>query len=47
MPLGYGRTQGSAWACRGVNPLELMEERHDPLTGLAQTGGTAVKVYRA
>jgi anaerobic selenocysteine-containing dehydrogenase len=47
MPLGYGRTQGSAWACRGVNPLELMEEQNDPLTGLAQTGGTAVKVYRA
>ncbi len=47
MPLGYGHTQGSTWACRGANPLDIITEQHDPLTGLAQTGSTAVRVYRA
>jgi anaerobic selenocysteine-containing dehydrogenase len=47
LPLGYGRTAGSAWACRGANPLQIVEEQYDSLTGLPQTGGTYVKVYRA
>ncbi|MFB3917528.1 MAG: molybdopterin-dependent oxidoreductase [Terriglobales bacterium] len=47
LPLGYGHTAGSAWACRGVNPLTLIEEQLDPVSGLPQTATTYVKVYRA
>jgi len=47
LPLGYGRTSGSRWACRGINPLRLIEESFDPVAGLPQTGGTFVKVYRS
>lgn len=47
LPLGYGRRNGSAWACRGVNPMDIVEARHDPLTGIPQTDATYVKVYRA
>ncbi|MEK7409368.1 MAG: molybdopterin-dependent oxidoreductase [Acidobacteriota bacterium] len=47
MPLGYGHTSGSRWACRGANPLLLIEPHYDPVAGLPQTSGTYVKVYRS
>ena len=47
LPLGYGHTAGPDWSCRGANPLGLLEERLDPVAGLPQVVGTAVKVYRA
>lgn len=47
LPLGYGHAAGSPWACRGVNPLSLVEEQYDPVAGLCQTTGTYVKVYRS
>ncbi len=47
LPLGYGHTAGSNWARRGVNPLNLIEEQYDPVTGLPQTSSTYVKVYRS
>jgi hypothetical protein len=47
LPLGYGHKSGSEWACRGANPLEIVEEQPDRLTGLASAHGTYVKVYRA
>jgi molybdopterin-containing oxidoreductase family iron-sulfur binding subunit len=47
LPLGYGHTAGSPWACRGVNPLALVEEQREPVAGLPQTASTFVKVYRA
>ncbi len=46
LPLGFGHTAGSPWACRGANPLELCEESYDPLTGMARASGTYVKVYK-
>ena len=46
LPLGYGHTEGSPWGRRGVNPLHLLEERYEPLAGIAQTDRTYVKVYR-
>lgn len=45
LPLGYGRTQGSDWGRRGVNPLSLIEARREPLAGLWQTSQTYVRVY--
>ncbi|MFQ5723010.1 MAG: molybdopterin-dependent oxidoreductase [Terriglobia bacterium] len=45
LPLGYGRTQGSEWARRGVNPLSLIEGQPEPLAGLWQTSQTYVRVY--
>ena len=45
LPLGYGHTAGSSWARRGVNPLDLIEERYDPVAGLPQTSGCYVRVY--
>ncbi|MBI3667558.1 MAG: molybdopterin-dependent oxidoreductase [Acidobacteria bacterium] len=47
LPLGYGHTEGSRWGRRGVNPMALLDERYDPVAGLAQTSGTHVKVYRS
>lgn len=47
LPLGYGHTIGSAWACRGVNPLQIVQPKDDPLTGISQADATWVKVYRA
>jgi anaerobic selenocysteine-containing dehydrogenase len=47
LPLGYGHTEGSEWAQRGVNPLSLLEEDYDPVAGLPQTNSTYVKVYRS
>lgn len=47
LPLGYGQRKGAPWACRGLNPLDLVEEQYDPLAGLPQTSGTYVKVYRS
>ena len=47
LPLGYGHTVGSPWGQRGVNPMTLLEERYDPVAGLAQTDATYVKVYRS
>ncbi len=46
MPLGYGRTEGGAWASRGASPLALLETRFDPVAGLPQIFSTYVKVYR-
>lgn len=45
LPLGYGRTQGSSWACRGVNPMDLLVSAHDP-NSLLQDAKTFVRVYR-
>ncbi len=47
LPLGYGRRIGCTWACRGANPLEIVDAKDDPLTGIPQTDATYVKVYRA
>jgi anaerobic selenocysteine-containing dehydrogenase len=47
LPLGYGHKSGSEWACRGVNPLEIVEGQPDQVTGLPSAHGTYVKVYRA
>ena len=47
LPLGYGHTRGSAWACRGASLQGLLEVRDEPLAGLPQTRNTAVKVYRS
>jgi anaerobic selenocysteine-containing dehydrogenase len=47
LPLGYGRATGSPWACRGANPLQIVEQKFDPLTALPLNSGTQVKVYRA
>lgn len=46
LPLGYGRTQGSRWGRRGVNPLNLIEPKREPLAGWLQAGRTYVRVYR-
>jgi menaquinone reductase, molybdopterin-binding-like subunit len=46
LPLGYGRRVGSEWACRGVNPLELVAAVEEPIAGLPQVWGTFVNVYR-
>jgi anaerobic selenocysteine-containing dehydrogenase len=46
LPLGYGRTQGSRWGRRGTNPLNLVEDKREPLTGWPQTVRTYVRVYR-
>ena len=46
LPLGYGRTQGSDWACRGVNPLQVVETQPDPVSGWLAAGRTYVRVYR-
>jgi anaerobic selenocysteine-containing dehydrogenase len=47
LPLGYGRTHGSAWARRGVNPLDLIESEHRPPIGWLQATPTYVRVYRS
>jgi anaerobic selenocysteine-containing dehydrogenase len=47
LPLGYGHKSGSEWACRGANPLEIVEGPPDQVTGLPSAHGTCVKVYRA
>jgi hypothetical protein len=47
LPLGYGRTKGSDWGRRGVNPLSLIENKREPLAGLLQTTQTYVRVYRS
>lgn len=47
LPLGYGRTHGSAWACRGVNPLALLESQRHPPTDLLETTPTYVRVYES
>ncbi len=47
LPLGYGRATGSPWACRGANPLQIVEQQSDPVTGMPLNSGTHVKVYRA
>lgn len=47
LPLGYGHKAGSTWACRGVNPMDIVEVNDDPLTGILQADETYVKVYRA
>lgn len=47
LPLGYGRTQGSHWACRGVNPLHLLAGERDAQTAWLPAPPTFVKVYRS
>ncbi len=47
LPLGYGATKGPEWARRGVNPLSLLDDLREPLTGLPQADQTYVRVYRA
>jgi anaerobic selenocysteine-containing dehydrogenase len=46
LPIGYGQTQGSAWACRGVNPLNLIATERDSLTGLLHSTRTFVRVLK-
>lgn len=46
LPLGYGRSRGSSWACRGVNPMNLLAKRHEPDWWSGATE-TFVRVYRA
>ncbi|MGI9102635.1 MAG: molybdopterin-containing oxidoreductase family protein [Terriglobales bacterium] len=46
LPLGYGHKAGSEWACRGANPLEIVEQSADG-AALPSVHGTYVKVYRA
>ena len=46
LPLGYGRTAGSEWGRRGVNPWSLGEGGVEPLAGFPRTGGINVRVYR-
>ncbi len=47
LPLGYGHKSGSDWACRGANPLDIVETAPDLATSLPSAHGTYVKVYRA
>ena len=47
LPLGYGHKSGSQWACRGANPLDIVEGQPDKVTGLTTAHGTYVKVYRS
>ncbi len=47
LPLGFGRTRGSDWERRGVNPWSVAASDREPLTGLLQTGQTYVRVYRS
>ena len=47
LPLGYGHKSGGEWACRGANPLDIVEGQPDQVTGLPSAHGTYVKVYRA
>ncbi|MBI4466244.1 MAG: molybdopterin-dependent oxidoreductase [Acidobacteria bacterium] len=47
LPLGYGRTQGSRWGRRGVNPLGLLESQREPVSGHLQITRTYVRVYRS
>ncbi len=47
LPLGYGRTQGSHWACRGVNPLSLVAGGQDPSTGGPLYPQSYVRVTRS
>ena len=47
MPLGYGRREGGEWACRGANPLTIIEPEYEPVAGLPQTANTHVKLYRS
>ncbi len=46
LPLGYGRTYGSAWACRGVNPLKLVAGEQKPPMETLQPTQTFVRVRR-
>jgi len=47
MPLGYGRREGGDWACRGANPLSIVDTEYEPVAGLPQTDRTQVKLYRS
>lgn len=47
LPLGYGRTRGSQWARRGVNPLTLITAGADPSTGGPSYPQSYVRVVRA
>ncbi len=47
LPLGYGRSQGSNWSRRGVNPFSLLESERKVPSGLLQATQTFVRVYRS
>jgi anaerobic selenocysteine-containing dehydrogenase len=48
IPLGQGHTAFGRWAKgRGVNPLDLIGEDYDQMSGLAVLLSTRVKVYKA
>lgn len=47
LPLGYGRTQGSSWGRRGVNPLSLVETRPEPRTPWPQPTQIYVRIYKS
>jgi anaerobic selenocysteine-containing dehydrogenase len=47
LPLGYGRTQGSAWARRGINPFRLIGSERKPAVGQFQSTQTYVRIYRS
>ncbi|MBI3668651.1 MAG: molybdopterin-dependent oxidoreductase [Acidobacteria bacterium] len=47
MPLGYGRTQGSAWGRRGNNPLRMIPSDGQASAGLPRGTQTYVRVYKS
>jgi molybdopterin-containing oxidoreductase family iron-sulfur binding subunit len=48
MPANQGHTAYGRWSRGiGVNPMEIVADRYDNVTGLSATGATRVKVYRA
>ena len=46
LPVGYGHRAGSQWGREGVNPIELVEIRREPVSGLPQVWDTPVRVSR-
>lgn len=47
IPVGLGKHGGGRWARGlGANPLRLLSQARDPLCGLADFGGTSVRVAR-
>ena len=46
IPAGYGHSAGPDWSRTGVNPMALVEERYEPVTGLPQVWNTYARIYR-
>ncbi len=47
LPLGLGQSHGPDWACRGANPLAIVEAVPEPVAGIARTADTFVRIYRS